>query len=369
MKKIIALLLAMIMCLGLMACGNPGEQKDQDSSATESADDDTLESGQAVNSISLGDSIQNDKFTMTFESMDILPEYSYRTSEYSSTALYVETGYKLLLISGHFENTSTAPISDSSFAINATVNGEYKVGGFDVRLNFIRDKYFEIDPYTDFDYVLYINIPEKLADIFESAEFTIGFNDDMSTPEYIVDSDGTEAVQTDNTYSLTVGLGTADASAASEGKSPAEESKNNVIEIGDTISSEDFDFTLNNVELTYELKPANTSNFYTSYEAPDGKVYIHVDGTYYNKSKRDICIRDLFTPYADYDDGYTYGGFVVTDEDDNSFDWVSSYVVCTPLETCHYHGLIECPGVIDGSDASLVVSMVIGGETYSFTIR
>ena len=134
-------------------------------------------------------------------------------------------------------------------------------------------------------------------------------------------------------------------------------------------STEDFEFTLNNVELTYELKPRNTSSVYTSYEAPDGKVYIHVDGNYYNKAKKDVCIRDLFTPTANYDNGYTYDGFAVVDKDDNSFTWASSYVVCTPLETCHYHGLIECPKVIDSSDGSLVVYMEIGGETYTYIIR
>ena len=96
---------------------------------------------------------------------------------------------------------------------------------------------------------------------------------------------------------------------------------------------------------------------------------LHGDGYYYNKSKKDVCIRDLFTPSADYDNGYTYEGFAIVDRDDNSFSWVSSYVICTPLETCHYHGLIECPKVVDTSNASLIVYLKIGGETYAYTIR
>ena len=94
-----------------------------------------------------------------------------------------------------------------------------------------------------------------------------------------------------------------------------------------------------------------------------------MDGQYYNKAKRDICIRDLFVPTADYDNGYTYKGFAVTDKDDNSFTWASSYVVCTPLETCHYHGLIECPKVVDETEAPLVVYLEIGGDTYQYTVR
>lgn len=386
MKKIMAMLLMMTVCFGLAACGSntPGASNTTTTPTTVTPADTTApadlivepetEPKQEVNYLSLGGAIENDKFRMTFESMEILDEYSYKTSEYSSTSLYVENGYKLLLVRGHMENTSTSAISDSCFVRTVTVNGEYVVSDFDVRLNFIRDKYFEIDPYTELEYCLYINIPEKLAEKFETAEFTLAFNNDMSLPVTTWNADGTKSTPMDNTFALVSGLGVADANSAENQETIADEPTSaeptsRVINIGDVISTEDFEFTLNNVELTYELKPRNTSSVYTSYEAPDGKVYIHVDGYYYNKAKKDVCIRDLFTPTADYDNGYTYDGFAVVDKDDNSFTWASSYVICTPLETCHYHGLIECPKVIDGSETSLVIYMEIGGETYTYTIR
>lgn len=391
MKKWIALLLATVLCLSLAACGkneppaNSTQAQNTPSAptaapATEQAE--PTEPQQEAVDLAIGDKIDNENFTMTFDSMEILDEYSYKTSEYSSTSLYVESGYKLLLVMGHIENKSTAAISDSSFARTAVVNGSYTVTDYDVRLSFKRDKYFEIDPYTDLDYFLYINIPEKLADQFETATFTLGFNNDMSIPVTEWKTDGTKATPTDNLYTITGGT-TSDTTdeiaaiqeAAGETSAPSSDgnhlSDSNVktIDIGDVIETEDFTFTLNHVELTYELKPRNTNGVYSSYTAESGKVYIHVDGDYYNKSKRDICIRDLFAPSADYDNGYTYNGFVVTDKDDNSFTWASSYVVCTPLETCHYHGLIECPKVVDGSDSSLVVYLTIGGTTYQYTIR
>lgn len=143
----------------------------------------------------------------------------------------------------------------------------------------------------------------------------------------------------------------------------------NVIVLGQTISTDDFDFTINNVELTYELKPRNTSSVYVSYPAEEGKVYIHIDAEYLNKSKRDICIRDLPVPHADYNDGYCYEGFVVVDDGDNSFDWVSSYVVAEPLTTCHYHGLIECPVIVDETGDPLFITIEINGVTYRYDIR
>ena len=393
MKKWIALLLAAVMCMSLAACGqsespvtstpNQGAASaaPAPTAAPETVQAEPTEPQQETVILSIGDKIDNENFTMTFDSMEILDEYSYKTSEYSSTSLYVESGYKLLVVMGHIENKSTVVISDSSFARTVCVNDAYTVTDYDVRLSFKRDKYFEIDPYTDQDYFLYINIPEKLAAQFEEAEFTIGFNNDMSIPVTEWKIDGTKVTPTDNLFCITGPGSTVSAERdpeqaaleAAAGLAPSDsnssDSKVKTIVLGDVIDTDDFTFTLNNVELTYELKPQNTSSVYTSYSADSGKVYIHVDGQYYNKAKRDICIRDLFVPTADYDNGYTYKGFAVTDKDDNSFTWASSYVVCTPLETCHYHGLIECPKVVDETEAPLVVYLEIGGDTYQYTVR
>ena len=156
---------------------------------------------------------------------------------------------------------------------------------------------------------------------------------------------------------------------AEEVSAQKSEGKEKTLVLGETLVFDDFEFTVNNVELTYELKPSNTNGVYSSFPAESGKVYIHIDGEFYNKSKRDVCIRDLPVPHADYDDGYCYDGFVVVDDGDNSFDWVSSYVVAEPLTTCHYHGLVECPEVIDETDAPLFVTIDLDGVTYRFDIR
>ena len=372
MKKTCSLLLALVLCLSLCAHGEgkapttPTESEQNYKTMIQALltgkKAETAEKENAI-PIEIGDCIDNDNFKMTFESIDILSEYSYQAGENYSTSLYVEKGYKLLLVKGHFENKSTHKINKAMFNFSAVVNGECTIDGFDVSMNFQRGTYFEIDPYTDVDYCLYVSIPNKLADMYETAEFYINFKSDMSPVTTTYYLNGTSTSDADNHYVLS-------ASGCSSATAETTETKKaTTIVLGKTISTDDFDFTVNNVELTYELKPKNTSSVYSSYPAEDNKVYIHVDGEYFNKSKRDICIRDLFAPTADYDKGYTYTGFVVTDRGDNDFDWVDSHVVCTPLDTCHYHGLIECPKVIDKSDAPLVVYFNIQGTTYQYIMR
>lgn len=174
-----------------------------------------------------------------------------------------------------------------------------------------------------------------------------------ATAEPAEDKQSTEAESKDES----------DESEAAENKDVAKP-----IAIGEKIETADFDFTLNKVELTYEVTPEDTSSVYSSYEAESGKVFVHVDGSYYNKSKRDACIRDLFVPTANYDNGYIYEGFAAVDNG-NKFDWVSSYVICTPLETCHYHGIIECPEVVATTAAPLKVNFEIDGTVYEAIIR
>ena len=228
MKKVLVLILALALSLSLAACGGGNDTPDPapadtPSENTEPADvqepadvpdpepEPEPEPESTAIPVEIGGSIDNDNFLMTFDSMELLDEYKYSTGEHSSTSLYVEDGYKLLVVKGHFENKSTGAISDSAFAMSALVNGTYEVDGSDVRFNFQRSKYFEIDAYTDQDYVISVNIPDKLAEQFESAQFTLGFNDDMSFPTTVWSSDGGKSIEADQFYTLSGTIGAAPA--------------------------------------------------------------------------------------------------------------------------------------------------------------
>ena len=178
MKKIITILLFGAMVLLLCACGSGKAAKSE------------------ITKVGIGQSIETDNFKMVVETMEIMDEYSIRVSEISSRDLYVEEGYKLLVVQGTMENTGSTVIYDRSFVKSAIVNGDYKVENDKVTLTFERDRYNELDPYTERRYDLYINIPEKLAEQFETATFTLGFKDDMSIIATVINLD---SVTTDAT--------------------------------------------------------------------------------------------------------------------------------------------------------------------------
>lgn len=395
MKRMMALWLAAVLCLSLAACGQQAaesermediqtetEQTPAGAGETEpeaepleieaelDAPEETPEAevpALTATPLALGDQIETAQFTMTFDTLELLPEYDIRLTENSSMSCVVEEGYQVLLVRGHITNTGTSVISDSAFYLTATVNGEYVVDGYDVRLLFVRNKYFEVDPYTDVDYVLYINVPDKLAELFETVTFEIGFKNDLGMLTTTYNVDGTETVDYENLYALTATLdGAAEESAASGTAAAATAAQ--TIALGETILGADYEFTLTNVTFSYEVLPPNTSSVYTSYPADSGKVYIDVSADLKNTMERNIRIDELFTVSACYDGKYQYPGFTVVG-DDNQFIWASSYTAALPLETCQAHGLIECPVEVDTSGKSVVVTIVIDGVSYEYALR
>lgn len=378
MKKLMTLIIAAVLTLSLAACGNGGDDpsgNNDNSLITPSAIpgvDDPVSTGSdpaeaSAIPVQLGDSIENDYFCMTFDSVELVPEYSFSTGDLSTVSLYVEDGYQLVILKGHFENRSTSAISSSSFVSTAVVNGTYVVDGFDVEFDFLRNKLFEIDPYTDLDYVIHINIPEKLADMFETVTFTIGFNDDMSIPSTVFDTEGTSTLDADNLFELTSGISTNPESDPTGTQTADGNAK--PISIGETVTTNDYEFTLTNVELTYEVLPPNTSGPYASYPADSGKVFVHVEADVKNTMQRDIRIEDLFTCSVVYDGKYPYAGFTVVNDGNNRFDWLGSYVAATPLETCQAHGIIECPVEVDTSGKPVVVHIDLGDTVYEYALR
>lgn len=194
MKKFLTLLLSGMLVLSFCACG--GTTSD-DTSVDDESTETTTE--KEVTQVNVGQSIETDYFKMTVDSMEILDDYEFSMNEYSSRSLYVEEGYKLLLVRGTMENLGTEVISDNAFSATCLVNDSYEE---EASLQFERSKYYELDPYTEQNYDLYINIPEKLAEQYETASFTIGFNSDMSPIVTTTSSDGTTTVDADNWFCI-----------------------------------------------------------------------------------------------------------------------------------------------------------------------
>lgn len=145
-----------------------------------------------------------------------------------------------------------------------------------------------------------------------------------------------------------------------------EETKN--ITVGQTINTDNFDLTLNKVELTYDVLPDDTSGFYTHYPADSGKVYINVDVDVKNNQKQDLPCDEILTVVADYNNGYTYNANPIVEDSQMGFTYANITSI-TPLETKGMRYLIDCPQEVEQSQNPLFLTFSINGEKYKFTIR
>lgn len=327
---------------------------DSQQAASEEADEDEEDAKQYAIAVGMGESIDNEMFCMTFDSMEILPEYSRTLDDGTVIEPDVEPDNQLLLVKGHFENKGAVPISRDEFYFSTKVNNAYEQDANLIFMNGLDES--KIDPHEDQEYLLYINIPTKVAGMFNTAAFRIGFNDDLSIPSAETDSanggGASGKVLVDNLYALT-------SNSLSVSK----------IAVGDTIVTDDYEFTLDAADLVHELLPSDTDSFYSYYTADSGKVYAHIAVSLKNLMKRDIRIEETFSAEAVYGDGYTYGCFIVVDDGDG-FNGLSSYTAAVPLETAKMHALIECPQEVEDSADPLKIDITLSdGREYECDIK
>lgn len=141
------------------------------------------------------------------------------------------------------------------------------------------------------------------------------------------------------------------------------------IKLGQTISTEDYDFTLNKVELSYRVEPDYKPSYYHYYDAPENEIYVYVNASIKNKKKMSVDCDTIYTATVDYNDGYTYEGFHIADDYDGDFTYANITDI-DPLQTLGVHSLISCPEEVETSDTPLFVTIKIrGGEEYKYTIR
>lgn len=101
------------------------------------------------------------------------------------------------------------------------------------------------------------------------------------------------------------------------------------------------------------------------------KVYVVIEGTVKNLSKEDLSCELIMDGTADYDNGYTYDGFLTCYDGLGEYKmFFSSYIM--PLETYTVKYLIECPKEVETNTSAplkVVFKLIKDGTRYSYTIR
>jgi hypothetical protein len=141
------------------------------------------------------------------------------------------------------------------------------------------------------------------------------------------------------------------------------------ISLGEKVITPSYEFTLNKVDLSYDVKPDNPPSYYSHYAADSGEVYIHIDADVKNTQKQNIDCDEIYSVTADYDGGYTYNGFAVAEDTDGDFTY-ANITALKPLQTLGIHNLIDCPEEVESSGKPLFIIITLNDDTkYKYVIR
>lgn len=235
----------------------------------------------------------------------------------------------------------------------------------------------------------------------KTADFTVGKNtqpdfteldsfDDLynvSLAFEISVQDENGAISSDSTSKIEVNLedaingksasGSEDDAAKSEDESKAadesekKEAAYKPLNVGDTVSNDDWEVTLVSANLTKEALPPDTSGWYASVEANDGTVFLELDF--------DVkCLASQLTSVTDALGGAraTYAGKYEYDTVELYYEWDESHLsgagrlAIDPLQTLRIHYLIcNIPEEAASSDESLTALVKLVGQVWELKYR
>lgn len=144
--------------------------------------------------------------------------------------------------------------------------------------------------------------------------------------------------------------------------------KGTPINVGETITTDSIEITINKVELTYDVLPDDTSSVYTHYEADAGNVYLHLDTNVKNLGKQNLPCDNIMKATADYNGGYTYSGQAVPE--DSSFGFTYANITSIhPLETLGVHFIFKCPQEVEETTNPLFITLEPSGTKDSYLLN
>lgn len=207
-KKWLSLLLALMLCLSLAACGGGGAESFDDGAAVSEGEAETDAEDQpdqpsnglipnepAVPTVRLGETISLDCADLTLDALVISDGFDFSYTEASSgirvtyrANIDCASGMKLICLLGKFTNKT----SSSVYPVNDPVRGKIVVNGYeyDTRMECCSGEaqsLLDLVSMREADCYIYAEVPEKLTDEIESCALHLGFVKNMDPYVWISD--------------------------------------------------------------------------------------------------------------------------------------------------------------------------------------
>lgn len=326
MKKTIALILAILMCISLCAC------------ATDGGSGKSTEKNKG-----------EDYIDISFKDTNVLPDTAELTFSYAfatdtltppiASGIYTyyqaDSGKVFLVLAADVKNTSEKSVDVSSvFEASIKIDGEKIPASFYL----IEDGGSSISAYGDID-------------ALSTAAVYIAFS---------VDSDAV-----DEPFTLT--LKDNDGNKYRGEFTLASMKSDDKVVLGKTISTDNFELTVNDVYFDAALYPPHASGYYHYFEAADGKTYLIISCSVKNLKGTDLKYDSIAGVSCVYNEKYRYDSFLVIEEDGGADlnNFTSMYSI-SPLDSGNLYYLIEMPQEVE--TGSIVISIRVANECYTYSV-
>lgn len=326
MKKTIALILAMLMCISLCAC------------ATDGGSGKSTEKNKG-----------EDYIDISFKDTNVLPDTAELTFSYAfatdtltppiASGIYTyyqaDSGKVFLVLAADVKNTS-----EKSVDVSSVLEASIKIGGEKIPASFylIEDGGSSISAYGDID-------------ALSTAAVYIAFS---------VDSDAV-----DEPFTLT--LKDNDGNKYRGEFTLASMKSDDKVVLGKTISTDNFELTVNDVYFDAALYPPHASGYYHYFEAADGKTYLIISCSVKNLKGTDLKYDSIAGVSCVYNEKYRYDSFLVIEEDGGADlnNFTNMYSI-SPLDSGNLYYLIEMPQEVE--TGSIVISIRVANECYTYSV-
>ena len=253
-----------------------------------------------------------------------------------------------------YKNLDTTD-KDADEVANATLifGGKYKYNSFCV---------IEEDSRSDFTYANITSIAPLSTEYLHYL---------FAVPEEINDSEGMLSVILNikgNQYSFIVREGI-EGDVASLNENAVVKTNGNV-NAGEIIAVMNAcEFYVDYSNITSVVEPPQPADYYTYYEADDGKVFVDFCVAYKNWKSTGIRADDVISAKLTYAGKYEYTGSAMIEEESRGDFTYANITDIAPLTTEYVHILFAVPEEVENSTDSVVIDFTIGGNTYSYTVR
>lgn len=129
------------------------------------------------------------------------------------------------------------------------------------------------------------------------------------------------------------------------------------------------EFFVDYSKITVDVIPPRPGDWYSHYEAEDGKIYVDLCIGYKNWKSKNVNADDVLSGKLIYANKYEYTGFSIIEESNRSDFTYSNITGIAPLSTEYIHYLFELPDEIENSNEPILIDFNINGNTYSYIVR